>query len=253
MEAETEPNRLNIAIIMDGNGRWARQRGLPRIEGHRQGVQNVIKISESMRDLPISHLTLFAFSVENWLRPKSETRALMNLLKSFLVKYRRKLVDKGICLRVIGRIDELPKTVQKELEKTLQATANGDKLTVILALNYGAQTEIVDAVKNYTQAVQKGNEAPDELSWDILSNYLYTGPFPDPDLVIRTSGESRLSNFLLLQSAYAEIYFTPVLWPDFTPEDLTKAIETYKKRERRFGRTGDQVNSDKRSSKLLHP
>lgn len=252
MESNTKPNPFNIAIIMDGNGRWAQQRGLPRIEGHRKGIQNVIKIIESIRDKPVSHLTLFAFSVENWLRPEIETKGLMHLLKTFLIRYRRKLVANNICLRVIGRLHELPKTVQKELEKTIQATTTGDRLTVILALNYSAQTEIVDAVKNYTQAVREGNEDPDKLSWDILSSYLYTGPFPDPDLIIRTSGESRLSNFLLLQSAYAEIYFTPTLWPDFNPEDLIEAIEIFKKRERRFGRTGAQIHSEKRSLKRQH-
>ena len=231
----------HVAIIMDGNGRWARQRGLPREEGHRKGVENVRRIVECAREIDLRYLTLYAFSVENWKRPRLEVSALMRLLESFLKGERKNLLEKGIRLQVAGRWRELPKRVARLLEKTMEETAGFDRWTLTLALNYGARTELLDAVAAYTEAVRAGSEDPAGLDWEGFNRYLYTAGQPDPDLVIRTSGEHRISNFLLLQSAYAEYYFAQEFWPDFGPDALRKAIEAYQSRERRFGQTGDQI------------
>jgi undecaprenyl diphosphate synthase len=238
-----KPMPEHVAIIMDGNGRWARARGLPREEGHRQGVENVKKIVECARELDLRYLTLYAFSVENWNRPKHEVSALMRLLESFLKSQAKDLINKQIRFRVIGRLDDMPKRVARLLAKTIEETKDFSNWTLSLALNYGSRTEILDAVKQYTKAVQAGTEDPATLDWERLQSYLYTGHTPDPDLVIRTSGEHRISNFLLLQSAYAEYYFADEFWPDFGPESFRKAIEAYRQRERRFGRTGEQIQS----------
>ncbi len=242
----SEPNRpppRHVAIIMDGNGRWARARGLPREEGHRQGVENVRRILECARQCGVRQLTLYAFSVENWNRPKTEVAALMRLLESFLRAQARELVKQRIRLVVAGRLDELPSTVARLLRRTIDQTAQFTDWTLCLALNYGSRTEIVDAVRRYAMAVREGREQPERLDWNILQGYLYTAGMPDPDLVIRTSGEFRLSNFLLLQSAYAEYYFAEEYWPDFGPEAFRQALEAYGRRERRFGLTGEQLES----------
>lgn len=228
---------------MDGNGRWAQSRGMSRNEGHKAGVENVKNIVKAARDFDLRYLTLYAFSVENWNRPRAEVEALMQLLKHFLKSQSNEFIEKGIRLRVIGRLDDLPKTIREMLQKTIDATAHFDQWTLSLALNYGSRTEIVDAVKAYTQAVIAGKENPDQLEWEQFSSFLYTGGIPDPDLVIRTSGEFRISNFLLMQSAYAEYYFAGECWPDFGPEALRKAIEAYSCRERRFGKTGEQIRT----------
>lgn len=228
---------------MDGNGRWAQQRGLPRNEGHRQGVENVKRILEGASECGLKFLTLFAFSCENWRRPAEEVGALMRLLEIYLKTQTKDLHKNRIRLRTIGRIEELPPVVLKLLRDTEEATRHYDNWTLVLALNYGTRTEVVDAVKNWYQAVQAGTADPDALDWEALNGYLYTKDIPDPDLIIRTSGESRVSNFLLLQGAYAEFYFTQKHWPDFTNEDLRLACEWYGSRERRFGRTGEQVRS----------
>jgi len=226
---------------MDGNGRWARQRGLPRIEGHRQGVENVRRIVEIARDLGLPYLTLYAFSAENWRRPAAEVGALMSLLEIFLEKYTRELVDNEVRLRVIGRPDMLPARPRACLERALERTAAFTERTLVLALNYGSRQETLEAVRAYAEAARTGLEDPAALDWPRFSRYLYTDGLPDPDLIIRTSGESRLSNFLLLQAAYAEMYFSPVYWPDFGRAHLVEALEAYKRRERRFGQTGEQV------------
>tara|TARA_B110000305_G_C19393634_1_gene616244 strand:- start:479 stop:1201 length:723 start_codon:yes stop_codon:yes gene_type:complete len=231
----------HVAMIMDGNGRWAKERGFSRIEGHKKGVENVRKILDACKELGIKYVTLYAFSSENWNRPKLEVNALMTLLRTFLKKERDELVRKGIRLNVIGRVNELPKGVQKELHKTIEATADLDESVLTLALNYGSRLELIDAVKAYTEKVQKGEECLDDLDWSRLNAHLYTSDLPDPDLVIRTSGECRVSNFLLMQSAYSEYYFTPVYWPDFGPDRLRKAVDTYGNRERRFGKTSAQL------------
>jgi len=231
----------HVAIIMDGNGRWARERGMRREEGHRQGVENVKRIVECARELEIRYLTLYAFSVENWNRPKLEVNALMRLLESFLKSQMKDLVEKQIRFRVAGRLEEMPERVAKLLRKTILATEHFERWNLTLALNYGSRTEVLDAVRQYAEAVQAGTEDPAQLQWDKFAKYLYTAGMPDPDLVIRTSGEHRISNFLLMQSAYAEYYFAREFWPDFGPECFRQAIHDYMGRERRFGLTGDQL------------
>ena len=226
---------------MDGNGRWAKQRGLPRIEGHRHGVKTVRKIVEAAGQCGVRYLTLYAFSVENWKRPAAEVRALMLLLQSFLRSEVEELVEKKIRLLTIGRTTELPAAVQQELARALQATAHFTEHHLVLALNYGSRTEIADAAAAYAREVASGREDPAQCSYEKLARHLYTAGLPDPDLVIRTSGESRISNFLLLQAAYAELIFTPVLWPDFGPDDFRSALIEFSSRERRYGATGEQL------------
>jgi undecaprenyl diphosphate synthase len=231
----------HVAIIMDGNGRWAKQRGLPRIEGHRRGVETVRTATFAARDLGVKMLTLYAFSVENWKRPQDEVGALMGLLEYYLRKELETFVRDRVRLRTIGRTSDLPAGVQKLLRTTIEETKHFADYTLVLALNYGARTEIVDAARAYAAAVAAGTEKLNDSSWDTFSRYLYTADLPDPDLIIRTSGEKRISNFLLMQGAYAEYVFTPVLWPDFTKADLAAAIAEYSHRERRFGQTSEQV------------
>ncbi len=243
---ENSPNNPpeHVAIIMDGNGRWAVNRGLPRIEGHRRGVQNVRGIVECAGDIGIRYLTLYAFSVENWQRPDSEITALMNLLERFLHRELATLIEKRVRLSTIGRTDKLPHKVRLALDEVIQKTSHFSGQTLVLALNYGARDEVLDAVKSYATAVRKGEAEVEKLDWPIFARYLSTAGLPDPDLIIRTSGETRLSNFLLMQSAYAEMLFTPILWPDFGPEEFRSAMDFYWKRERRFGKTGAQVRHD---------
>jgi undecaprenyl diphosphate synthase len=231
----------HIAIIMDGNGRWAKKRGLPRIEGHRRGVEAVRTATYAARDLGVKMLTLYAFSAENWNRPKDEVGALMGLLELYLKKELETFVRDRVRLRTIGRTEGLPLGVQKLLAATIEKTSSFTDYTLVLALNYGSRTEIVDAAHKYAAAVAAGRENPNEKSWASIAKYLYTEGMPDPDLVIRTSGETRVSNFLLLQAAYAEFYFTSVLWPDFAKADLEAAIGDYSRRERRYGMTSDQL------------
>ena len=231
----------HVAIIMDGNGRWAQQRGLPRLEGHRRGVETVRTVTNAARELGIKMLTLYAFSVENWNRPKPEVSGLMGLLEFYLKQELKTFVKDKVRLRTIGRIEELPAGVQKHLRHTMAETAHFTDYTLVLALNYGARTEVVDAARAYAAAVAAGKEKLNDSSWATFSRYLSTVDMPDPDLIIRTSGETRLSNFLLMQGAYAELVFTPVLWPDFTKADLLAACEDYARRERRYGLTAEQV------------
>jgi undecaprenyl diphosphate synthase len=232
---------VHVAIIMDGNGRWARQRGLPRIEGHRRGVETVRAIIDATRELGVRYLTLYAFSVENWSRPQDEVGALMGLLEYFLKRELKTLVKNRVRLLTIGRTQELPAVVRNQLEAAMKATAKFTDYTLVLALNYGARTEVVDAARAYAAAVAAGKEKLNDSSWGTFSRYLYTADLPDPDLVIRTSGETRVSNFLLLQGAYAEFIFSPVLWPDFTKADLVAACAEFGRRERRYGQTSDQL------------
>jgi undecaprenyl diphosphate synthase len=238
-------NRANIpqhvAIIMDGNGRWAKQRGLPRIEGHRRGVEAVRTATYAARDLGVKMLTLYAFSAENWNRPKDEVGALMGLLELYLKRELETFVRDRVRLRTIGRIEGLPAGVQRHLATTVEKTKDFADYTLVLALNYGSRTELVDAAHAYAAAVAAGREKMNDATWGSFAKYLYTSGMPDPDLVIRTSGEMRTSNFLLLQSAYAEFYFTPVLWPDFSKDDLAAALGDYARRERRYGMTSEQL------------
>ncbi|HXN35239.1 MAG TPA: isoprenyl transferase [Opitutaceae bacterium] len=231
----------HVAIIMDGNGRWAKQRGLPRIEGHRRGVEAVRTATYAARDLGVRMLTLYAFSAENWNRPRDEVGALMGLLELYLKKELGTFVRDRVRLMTIGRTGELPEGVQRLLAETIEQTKGFTDYTLVLALNYGSRTEFVDAARAYAEAVQSGAERIADASWETVSRYLYTQGMPNPDLVIRTSGETRVSNFLLMQAAYAEFHFTPVLWPDFTKADLAAAIADYSRRERRYGMTSEQV------------
>jgi len=236
----------HIAIIMDGNGRWAKARGLPRLEGHRRGVETVRTVMEAARELGVRYLTLYAFSAENWKRPQEEVSGLMGLLEFFLKRELDNLIKQKVRLRTIGRTDELPETARRELERAKQATAHFTEWNLVLALNYGAQTEAADAARAYAEAVRDGRENPAEASWEKFSRYLYTADLPKPDLLIRTSGELRLSNFLMLQLAYAELVFTPTLWPDFSRADLCAAVEDYGRRERRYGAITEQIKAGER-------
>jgi undecaprenyl diphosphate synthase len=231
----------HVAIIMDGNGRWAKQRGLPRIEGHRRGVETVRTVTMAARDMGIKMLTLYAFSVENWKRPQDEVGALMGLLEYYLKKELETFVRDRVRLRTIGRTSDLPVGVQKSLRTSIEETKHFSDYTLVLALNYGSRSEVVDAARAYAAAVAAGTEKLNDSSWETFSRYLFTAGLPDPDLIIRTSGETRISNFLLLQGAYAEYVFAPVLWPDFTQAHLTAAVAEYGRRERRYGQTSEQV------------
>ena len=217
---------------MDGNGRWAKQRGLPRYEGHRQGASTAQKIVEECRRLGIKYLTLYTFSKENWSRPKEEVTFLFDLLKKFLQGELNRLIEQDIRLNILGEIKELPLGTRQVAQMVCAKTRNNQSMYLNLALNYSGRAEIVRACKLLMQE----NRDPDSLTEDTFKDYLYTKGQPDPDLIIRTSGELRISNYLLYQSAYAELYFTPVLWPDFSPEHLHAALEDYAGRKRRFGR-----------------
>lgn len=239
---ETRPQGpRHVAIIMDGNGRWAKQRGLPRIEGHRRGADSVRFALDSARKHGVEVLTLYAFSVENWNRPKDEVDALMDLLERFLIEQEKEIFKRKIRLRVVGRYEELPGNIRERLLDLEVRTAHFTGHTLALALNYGSRTEIVDAVKGCMEAFARGDLDPATIDYDALRPFLYTRDLPDPDLVIRTSGEFRLSNFLLLQSAYAEIHVSPVCWPDFRGEHFDAAIADYRARERRYGKTTEQL------------
>ena len=233
----------HVAIIMDGNGRWAKQRKLPRIEGHRRGVETVRTIIDAAREFGVRYLTLYAFSVENWKRPQDEVAGLMTLLDYFLKQETKTLIKNKVRLLTIGRTDEMPETVRKRLDAAKKATAGFTEHTLVLALNYGSRTEVLDAAHAYAKAIASGKQSADDDSWESFSRHLYTADIPDPDLIIRTSGETRVSNFLLLQGAYAEFMFTPVLWPDFGKPEFAAALAEYAKRERRFGLTSEQIKS----------
>ena len=233
----------HVAIIMDGNGRWAKSRGLPRLEGHRRGVETVRTVVDAAREIGIRYITLYAFSAENWRRPADEVSGLMGLLDFFLKRELDNLIKNRVRLLTIGRTEALPANVQHELRRVIEATKDFKEWTLVLALNYGSRTEVADAARAYATAVQAGTEKLAEASWENFNRYLYTAHIPEPDLLIRTSGEQRVSNFLLLQCAYAEMVFTPVLWPDFGQADLQAAVDEYGRRERRYGLTTEQIKS----------
>jgi undecaprenyl diphosphate synthase len=225
----------HIAIIMDGNGRWAVARGKARTAGHRAGIESVRATVKAVLDLGIPELTLYAFSVDNWKRPRAEVGFLMRLLRSYLAEQRAKMVRDRVRLEVFGDLEGLAAPVRSELAKTVAATAGGTRLRLNLALNYGSQEEIARAARLAAAEVAAGRLALQGITPEVLAGYLYTAGHPDPDLVIRTAGEMRLSNFLLWQSSYAEFWVTPVLWPDFRREHLEAALESFGRRERRFG------------------
>ncbi len=225
----------HVAIIMDGNGRWAKQRGLPRIEGHRQGAESARTVIRTVGELGIKYLTLYAFSLENWNRPKDEVDALMKYLVHYLKTETPELNKNNVKLEVIGHIYRLPENVQEQLKKSIATLARNNGLTLIMALSYGGRTEIVDAVSAIAEKVQRGKLDPADLNDQVVSQHLYTRNWPDPDLLIRTSGEMRVSNFLLWQISYAELVITPTLWPDFRKPQFYAALEEYARRHRRFG------------------
>jgi len=231
----------HVAIIMDGNGRWAKQRGLNRIRGHEEGAESVRVIVRATREIGIPWLTLYAFSEENWRRPKYEVEALMVLLKRFLQSEVQEMLDNGIRFQAIGRLHKLSNDVQRTLRETAEKTASNRNMVLTLALSYGGRQEVADAVRKMVERVEAGEIRSSDISEALLSEHLYTANMPDPDLLIRTSGECRVSNFLLWQIAYAEIFMTPTYWPEFRKEEYVEALIEYQKRERRFGATGDQV------------
>ena len=231
----------HIAIIMDGNGRWAKEKGKDRLFGHYSGVESVRNIVEGCAELEIGYLTLYAFSTENWDRPKDEVTGLMELLVQTIRNEVATLNKNNIRLHVIGNINMLPPNAQKELEEACEETAANTGLNLIMALSYSSRWEIINAVKNIAVEIKNGKLKPEEITDDIFKKYLCTAAFPDPELMIRTSGEYRISNFLLYQLAYSELYFTETLWPDFRKENLYEALLDYQSRERRFGKTSEQL------------
>ena len=240
---EINPGNLprHIAIIMDGNGRWAKQHAMGRIAGHKKGAEAVRATVRACREIGIPVLTLYAFSTENWLRPAREVKALMRLLEEYLRLEIQEMMDNGIRLTTIGDREALKEPIRSVLRETIARTARNGEMTLNLALSYGGRDEIVGAVRSLVKDVQKGVLAEPDITQDSFSRYLDTVGLPDPDLLIRTSGEYRISNFLLWQCAYTEFYFTDVLWPDFNREELFRAIAEYQRRERRFGLTSDQI------------
>ena len=225
----------HIAIIMDGNGRWAQQRGLPRTEGHRRGAESVRKVVEACGEFVVEFLTLYAFSAENWKRPKREVDALMRLLQQFLKSKTPEMMRQNVRLQAIGRLHDLPPECQAELHKAITQTAENTGLTLILALSYGGREEIIDGIKSLLESVERGHLDKAMIDGEVFSKHLYTRYYPDPDLLIRTSGELRLSNFLLWQLSYTEFYITSKLWPDFGRAELLDALREYGGRQRRFG------------------
>ena len=221
----------HVAIIMDGNGRWAKQRGLPRLAGHRAGTENIRRVIECFTEHQVKYLTLFAFSTENWNRPSREVTGLLRILEEVIERETKKLHEKGVKLRHLGRLDGLSERLQQKLQRAIELTKDNTRMTLSLAFNYGSRAEIVDALKR----ILRQGISPESIDEALISSYLYTAGLPDPDLIIRTAGEMRLSNFLLWQAAYSEYYCTPTFWPDFDREEIEKALVAYSRRERRFG------------------
>ena len=221
----------HVAIIMDGNGRWAKYRGLPRLEGHRAGTQNVRRVLEGLEKYGVQYVTLFAFSTENWSRPNEEVQALMAILEETIERETQTLIVKNVRFRYLGRTDRLPPQLQQAIARALEVTRNNTGLTLSVALDYGGRDEIVQAVRR----IVKDGVPAEEISGELLQGYLYTRDLPDPDIIVRTAGEQRLSNFLIWQSVYSEYYYSPVFWPDFDEEELAQAIQAFSHRKRRFG------------------
>jgi undecaprenyl diphosphate synthase len=235
----------HIAIIMDGNGRWAKKLGLNRIFGHRNGVRAVRETVETCGEIGVKYLTLYAFSMENWNRPSDEIEALMSLLIESVIKETSELNKNNVRLRTIGNLSSFPENVIAKLNQAIEFTSKNTGLVLTLALSYGSRWEITEAVKKIATKVVAREIEPENINENVIEQYLTTHGMPDPELIIRTSGEQRLSNFLLWQGAYSEFYFPTVLWPDFKKKDLMKAVDEYQKRERRFGKTGEQVKQEK--------
>lgn len=239
----------HIAIIMDGNGRWAKRRALPRVAGHHEGVNSVREIVEACAQIGVKYLTLYTFSTENWKRPKDEVSILMRLLLSSLRDERDKLHSNNVRLRTIGDFSSLPQEVQDEFLDAIELTKKNTGLTLVLALSYSGRWDIITAARKAAEEVQKGNITPEEITDELFSRYLSTSDIPDPDLLIRTSGEVRISNFLLWQLAYSEMYITDIPWPEFRRKELYQAVESYQTRERRYGLVSEQLHSAKSTHK----
>lgn len=244
VKEEIDKSRLprHVAIIMDGNGRWAKGKGKLRVFGHQNGVLAVRDTVEGAVEIGIQYLTMYAFSTENWNRPKLEVMALMELLVSTINKETKTLMDNGVKLNAIGDLDSLPKKCYRELQEAIAKTSDNKRCTLTLALSYSSRWEITDAARKIALKVKEGDLKPQDITEQLFSDHLHTATLPDPELMIRTSGEFRISNYLLWQLAYAELYFTSKLWPDFRREDLFEAVIDYQKRERRFGLTSEQLN-----------
>jgi undecaprenyl diphosphate synthase len=239
----------HVAIIMDGNGRWANRRGLPRIEGHKRGKDSVRAVVETARRLGIPYLSLFAFSTENWQRPRREVRALMGLLRRYLRTELRRMLKNDVRLLALGDLDRLPAVVRADLERSVASTRHCGRLTVGLCVSYGGREDIVHAVRALAQQVRAGQLDPEDIDTARVARHLYTAEMPEPDLLIRTSGEMRISNFYLWQSAYTEIHVTETLWPDFREREFVAALADFQQRERRFGRTGEQERERLRAAR----
>lgn len=236
VELDSTKLPAHVAIIMDGNGRWAKKRLLNRINGHEKGSDTVRTVVRTCRQIGISYLTLYAFSTENWQRPKTEVEALMALLKNFLHSEQKEMVENDIRLRVIGQVDRLPEKVREALHQTMSATKDNTAMTLILALSYGGRAEIIRMVQEVAKLIKQGEIDPNAVTAELIADHLYTRDIPDPDLLIRTSGEMRISNFLLWQIAYTEIFVTPTLWPDFSRDELLEILKDYQSRDRRYGK-----------------
>ena len=242
-KAEIDKNSVpnHVAVIMDGNGRWAKQKGKNRLFGHRNGVKAVRETIEAAAEIGVKHVTLYAFSTENWTRPKEEINGLMELLVFTINKEIKTLMENDISLHAIGDLKSLPSACYRELMKAIDKTSSNKRMKLILALSYSSKWEIIQAVRDLAKDVEDKKITSDSIDQKLFGSYLTTAPYPDPELLIRTSGEHRISNFLLWQIAYAELYFTEKLWPDFRREDFYEAIADYQKRERRFGKTSEQL------------
>ena len=232
----TEPNCKHIAIIMDGNRRWAKLHNMPKGYGHKKGAENVVKITRAMKESGVKYLTLYAFSTENWQRSEDEVKSLMQLLREYLDKEFKEIMDNNVRIIFIGEREMLDKDIQTKMSDIEKKSAKNDALTLCVALSYGSRQEIIAAVKKLAKDVKDGKIKADDISADVFSSYLYTAEIPDPDILIRTSGEQRISNYLLWQLAYTEFFFTDTLWPDFGKEELLGIIEKFNSRERRYGK-----------------
>lgn len=243
LQDQINKNKLpqHLAVIMDGNGRWAKRKGLVRVKGHEKGAKTVKKVVEACAELNIPFLTLYAFSTENWNRPKIEVELLMKLLVNSLKKELKTLQKNNIKLAAIGNLDALPNKIHEKLLEVIEKTKNNNRMTLTLALSYGAREEIIKSIKEISHKVKNNIISHENIDESLINTHLYTQNLPDVDLLIRTSGERRISNFLLWQIAYAELYFTDILWPDYTKDNLYEAIINYQNRERRFGKTSDQL------------
>ncbi len=233
----------HVAIIMDGNGRWAKQRNKDRIYGHREGVKSAKEVVEAAGEIGVKYLTLYAFSSENWQRPEREVKALMQLLVQEISQELDRFKQENIRLKVIGDLSRLEPEVYQAVQKAIEQTSNNNRMTIVIALSYGARQEIVNAVRQIAQKVKQGQLDPSEINEQIFANHLYTAGIPDPDFLIRTSGELRISNFLLWQLSYTELYFTKILWPDFRKEQFFEAIYNFQQRERRYGKISEQLEN----------